>query len=84
MKEVKTPKKPIIYYYCIVVLAVLLFNMLAMPYITQPTVTDVDYGKFMSMAEKKQIGQVEVQDEQIIFTSKDGQSFYRTGKMEYS
>ena len=82
MKEVKPSKRPLIYYYLIVLVVVLLFNLLAMPSITQPTVTEVDYGKFMSMAQHKQIGEVQVRDNEILFSSKDGETIYKTGKMD--
>ena len=82
MKEVKTPKKPLIYYYVIVLLIILLFNLLAVPYMSQPEIKEVDYGTFMRMAEKQQIGVVEVEDNQIIFTDKDETTFYKTGKMD--
>ena len=61
MNEVKTPKKPLIYYYAIMLLILLLFNFLAMPWIAQRQIQEVDYGTFMDMARDKEIGQVEVQ-----------------------
>ena len=81
MNEVKRPKKPLIYYYSIVVLILLLFNFLAMPWIAQRQVREVDYGTFMDMAENHELGQVEVdqQENQIIFTNKDGTAIYKTG-----
>ena len=82
MKEVKPSKKPLIFYYFVVLLVVLLFNMLVMPVMTQQSVTEVDYGKFMTMAERHQIGQVQIQDKEIYFTSKDGETVYMTGKMD--
>ncbi|MCI6011847.1 MAG: ATP-dependent zinc metalloprotease FtsH [Firmicutes bacterium] len=82
MKEVKPSKKPLIYYYFIVLIIVLLFNMLLMPMMTKPSVTEVDYGKFMTMAERHQISEVQVQDQEIYFTSKDGETIYKTGKMD--
>lgn len=81
MNEVKTPKKPWIYYYGIVMLALMLFNFLAMPWLTQRQVKQVDYGTFMDMTENEEIGQVEVQDNQILFTDKEGTQIYRTGLM---
>ncbi len=66
MNEVKTPKKPLIYYYGIVMLILMLFNFFAMPYIVQGQVNEVDYGTFMTMTENKEIGQVEIQKNQII------------------
>ena len=81
MNEVKRPKKPLIYYYSIVVLILLLFNFLAMPWIAQRQVREVDYGTFMDMAENHELGQVEVdqQENRIIFTNKDGTAIYKTG-----
>ncbi len=81
MNEVKKPKKPLIYYYGIVLLALLLFNFLAMPWLSQRQVKEVDYGTFMTMTEEKQIGKVEVQDNQILFTDKEEKQVYKTGLM---
>ena len=83
MNEVKTPKKPLIYYYAIMMLILLLFNFLAMPWIAQRQIREVDYGTFMQMAEDKEIGQVEVQEteNQIVFTDKDETTVYKTGMM---
>ena len=81
MNEVKKPKKPLIYYYGIVLLALLLFNFLAMPWLSQRQVKEVDYGTFMTMTEEKQIGKVEVQDNQILFTNKEEKQVYKTGLM---
>ena len=82
MKEVKSPKKPLIYYYCIVLLSILLFNMLITPMLTQNQVTEVDYGTFMDMIEEKNIGIVQVEDTQILFTDKDETLVYKTSPME--
>ena len=82
MKEVKSPKKPLIYYYGIALLAIFLFNMLVMPLIAQEKVKEVDYGTFMSMIEQKNIGKVEVQDSQIVFTDKKDKAVYKTGTMD--
>ncbi len=83
MNEVKTPKKPLLYYYSIALLLLLLFNFLAMPQIAERRVQEVDYGTFMTMAENKEIGQVEVQETEnrIVFTNKDGTAVYKTGMM---
>ena len=81
MNEVKKPKKPLIYYYGIVLVALLLFNFLALPWLSQRQVKEVDYGTFMTMTEEKQIGKVEVQDNQILFTDKDEKQIYKTGLM---
>ena len=83
MNEVKRPKKPLIYYYTIVLLVLLLFNFLAMPWLTQRQVQQVDYGTFLEMAENKELGQVEVQQQenQILFTNKENTAIYKTGMM---
>ncbi|MHA5219928.1 ATP-dependent zinc metalloprotease FtsH [Dysosmobacter sp. Phy] len=81
MNEVKSPKKPLLYYYGIVLLVLMLFNFLAMPWLAQRQVREVDYGTFMTMTEEKQIGQVEVQENQILFTDKDSGQIYKTGVM---
>ena len=81
MKEVKQPKKPIIYYYGIVLLIILIFNMVVAPLITNIRVKEVDYGTFMKMIEEKSIGSVEVNDSEIIFTDKDEKQIYKTGEM---
>ena len=81
MNEVKSPKKPLLYYYGIVLLVLMLFNFLAMPWLAQRQVGEVDYGTFMTMTEEKQIGQVEVQESQILFTDKDETTIYKTGMM---
>ena len=82
MKEVKSPKKPLIYYYGIALLVIFLFNILVMPLIAQEKVREVDYGTFMSMIEQKKIGKVEVQDSQIVFTDKKETTVYKTGVMD--
>ena len=81
MNEVKTPKKPLISYYCVVILILLLFNMLVMPMISQRQVKEVDYNTFMEMTYNDNIGKVELQDNQILFTDKDNQQVYKTGLM---
>ena len=84
MNEVKQPKKPLMYYYGIVLLAVFLFNALVMPNLLARQVKAVDYGTFMTMTENKEIGKVEIQDNQILFTDKqkDEPAVYKTGRME--
>ena len=82
MKEVKTPKKPLIYYYGIVLLIILLFNLLITPMLSRNQVVEVDYGTFMDMIDEKSIGVVEVEDAQILFTDLDGTTVYKTGPME--
>lgn len=81
MKEVKTPKKPLIYYYLIVLLVLLVFNMIVTPMLTQRQVTEVDYGTFMRMMEEENIGLVEVSDTQITFTDKENTAIFKTGLM---
>ncbi len=82
MKEVKTPKKPLLYYYSIAILVVLLFNFLVMPLIVRQQVEEVDYGTFMTMTENREIGQVEIESNQILFTNKDGSKVYKTGVLD--
>ena len=82
MNEVKQPKKPLAYYYGIVLVVLLLFNLLVMPMITNAQIKEVDYGTFMSMTEKKEIGRVEIEDNQILFTNKDETQIYKTGIMD--
>ena len=81
MKEVKNPKKPLIYYYGIVLLILFLFNIIVSPLLMQKQVTEVDYGTFMRMIEDKNIGEVEVGNSQIYFTDKNNTAIYRTGAM---
>ena len=82
MKEVKSPRKPLIYYYGIVLLVLLLFNLLVTPLLSRQQVQEVDYGTFMSMIEENNIGEVEVSDSRIVFTDKEGTTIYETGAME--
>ena len=82
MKEVKTPKRPLIYYYCIVLLIILLFNMLITPMLSRNQVVEVDYGTFMDMIDEKNIGAVQVEDSQILFTDKEEAVVYKTTPME--
>ncbi len=81
MKEVKSNKKPFIYYYGIVLLIILLFNLIVTPLLTQSTVVDVDYGTFMSMIEEENIGEVSVGSSYITFTDKDNTTVYETTVM---
>ncbi len=81
MKEVKPPKKTLIYYYGVALVVLLLINFLLVPLVARHAVQEVDYGTFMTMTENKEIGQVEVEDNQIIFTNKDGSKVYKTGPM---
>ena len=83
MNEVKKPKKPLIYYYIIVMIVLMLFNLLAMPLMSQGQIVEVDYGTFMSMTENGKIVKVQVQESenQIIFTDKKETTVYKTGMM---
>ena len=81
MKEVKSPKKPLLFYYGIVLLVILVFNLVVSPLLLRAQVQEVDYGTFMKMIEEKNIGSVEVEDSQILFTDKDGTQIYKTGEM---
>lgn len=82
MNEVKNPKRPMYFYYGIVLIVLLLLNMFAMPYLTERQVQEVDYGTFMQMTEKHEIGKVEVEQNQIVFTNKDESEIYKTGIMD--
>ena len=81
MNEVKKPKKPLVFYYILVLVAMLLINMLLVPYLAEKQVKEVDYGTFMDMTENKEIGQVEISDNEILFTDKSGNNYYKTGVM---
>ncbi len=81
MKEVKSPKKPLIFYYAIVLLVILIFNMVVSPLLMNAKVKEVDYGTFMKMIEEKNIGKVQVGSSEIVFTDKEGTQIYTTGVM---
>ncbi|MCD7844594.1 MAG: ATP-dependent zinc metalloprotease FtsH [Oscillospiraceae bacterium] len=81
MNEVKTPRRPLLLYYCIAILVLLLFNALVAPYLTSAQVTEVDYGTFMSMTENQEIAEVEITDSEIVFSDQEG-NLYETGLME--
>ena len=81
MKEVKSPKKPLIYYYCIVLLVLMVFNSFILPLFAKQQVKEVDYGTFMTMTENGEIGKVEIESNQILFTDKEGKTIYKTGVM---
>ena len=81
MKEVKTPRKPLAIYYAIVLLTLLLFNLVLLPWMEERQIKEVDYGTFMTMTEEKNIGRVDIESNQIIFTDKDETQVYRTGLM---
>ena len=82
MKEVKSPRKPLLYYYCIVLLIIFLFNILVTPLLSQNQVVEVDYGTFMDMIDQQDIGVVQIEDTQILFTNKEETQAYKTGPME--
>ena len=83
MNEVKSPnKKPLLYYYIIAMVLVFLFNSLALPYIARMQIKTVDYGEFMAMTYAKEIGRVDIQDNQILFTDKENTQVFRTGLMD--
>ena len=81
MKEVKTPKKPLAIYYAIVLLVLMLLNFVLVPWMNERQIKEVDYGTFMSMTEEKDIGRVDVESNQILFTDKDETQVYKTGLM---
>jgi len=84
MNEVKRPKRPLIFYYIVTLLIVFLFNSLAMPWLAARQIHEVDYGTFMTMTENNEIGRVDVQDNQIIFTDRNEETptIYKTGRMD--
>ena len=84
MQEVKKPRKPLIYYYIIVLAVLLIFNFLFMPWAAERRVTEVGYDRFIEMTEEKDVGQVEInqEDNEIVFTDKDGSAIYKTGMVE--
>ena len=81
MKEVKTPKKPLAIYYAIVLLVLLILNFVIMPWASERQIKEVDYGTFMSMTEEKNIGRVDIESNQILFTDKENTQVYKTGLM---
>ena len=82
MQEVKSPKRPMIFYYIIVLVAILCINFLLLPALQQRQVKEVDYGTFMTMIDEKEIGSVNIESNQIVFTDKSGDTIYKTGIME--
>ena len=82
MQEVKRPKKPLIYFYVAMILAIFVFNCLVAPYLAGKAIEDVDYGTFMTMTENGEIGKVQIQQNQIVFTDKEESAIYRTGVIE--
>ncbi len=81
MKEVKPPKKPLMYYYSIALMVLLLFNFIAVPWMAERQIKEVDYGTFMTMTEERNIKEVEIETNQIVFTDNDG-NYYKTGRMD--
>ncbi len=84
MQEVKKPKKPLIYYYAVVLAVLLVFNFLLMPWAAERRVTEVGYDRFIEMTEDRDVGQVEInqEDNEIVFTDKDGRNVYKTGMVD--
>lgn len=80
MNEVKSPKKPLLFYYILVLMFLLLFNLLAMPWMAEHRIQDVDYNTFVTMTENGEIGKVEIQQQnnRILFTKADGSTVYKT------
>ena len=81
MKEVKTPKKPLAIYYAIVLVILLVLNFVIVPWASERQIKEVDYGTFMSMTEEKNIGRVDIESNQILFTDKENTQVYKTGLM---
>ncbi|HPJ40675.1 MAG TPA: AAA family ATPase, partial [Spirochaetota bacterium] len=81
MREIKPKRKPLIFYYILVFLILMLFNAVVIPFITSRQIKEVDYGSFMRMTEEQNIGQVEIESNYILFTAKDGGPIYKTGVM---
>ena len=81
MKEVKPSKKPLAIYYAIVLLVLLALNLVVMPWFTERQIKEVDYGTFMSMTQQQNIGKVDIQSNQIVFTDKEEKQIYKTGLM---
>ena len=79
MNEVKRPQKPLLYYYGIVMLILMLINLIVMPWAARRQILEVDYGTFMTMTEEKNIGRVEIQNNQILFTDKEETQVFKTG-----
>ena len=82
MNEVDKPRKPLIYYYGVVLLLLMLFNLFLMPALSQQAIKEVDYGTFMAMTESGEVGSVQIQANQILFTDKTETTVYKTGLME--
>ena len=82
MNEIKKPKKPLIFYYTLVLVIIILINSLLVPWMAKMQIKEVDYGTFMTMTDNKEIGKVEIQSNQILFTNKDESVIYKTGVIE--
>ncbi|WP_337538341.1 ATP-dependent zinc metalloprotease FtsH [Suilimivivens sp.] len=82
MNEIKKPKKPLIFYYTLVLIIIILINSLLVPWMAKMQIKEVDYGTFMTMTDNKEIGKVEIQSNQILFTNKDESVIYKTGVIE--
>ena len=82
MKEVKSPKKPMLSYYLTIISVILLFNLIVTPLLMERQVEEVDYGTFMTMIDEKDIGKVQIEDSEIVFTDKDNTKVYTTGAMD--
>jgi cell division protease FtsH len=81
MNEVKNPKKPIYYFYIIVAICIILFNFMVVPWFMQRQIREIDYGTFITMTENKEIGEVQIQSNQILFTDRESRQIYKTGLM---
>jgi cell division protease FtsH len=82
MNEVKNPKRPVYYFYIVMAILVILFNFMVMPWILQRQIVETDYGTFLSMIDNREIGDVQIQSNQILFTDKDSGQIYKTGIIE--
>ena len=82
MNEIKKPKKPLVFYYTLVLVIIILINSLLVPWMAKMQIKEVDYGTFMTMTDNKEIGKVEIQSNQILFTNKDESVIYKTGVIE--
>lgn len=82
MNMIRKPRKPLLYFYAVVMAVLLVFNMFIMPYMDEMKINDVDYGTFISMTESKNVGSVKIEDNQILFTDKDNKTIYRTGLID--
>jgi cell division protease FtsH len=82
MNEIKNPKRPVYYFYAIVLFCIILVNFLIIPRVVQRQIKEIDYGSFITMTENGEIGDVQIQSNQILFTDKDGTQVYKTGVMD--